>query len=275
MLPRMRLAYRTITIVGVCLRAALLSTACAGSPAPDVHAPEAPPPAPTVTTAVPSALVVALGAPRVAAPPPPPATPVVLTIIVEQQTGYDTPTRAKKLKDAVDIAQKVLNDPEYRAAMIAYPDHHGLAGFTQATMYGGGSVTSNAEPMEALLRGNGPDGQIHVWLDVARLWLRDTVGHTAQSRDHNGVTTTKGSVLDKMTVAQLADHIVHEQMHRVDYQHADDRSFERCDSVPYVYGRTVCAFATHKYGLPGRCDDPDDWPPEQVVPRVPAHGPRC
>jgi hypothetical protein len=173
----------------------------------------------------------------------------------------------------VDIAQKVLNDPEYRAAMVAYPDHHGLAGFTQATMFGGGSVASNASPMEALLRGNGPDGQIHVWLDVS-FWVGG-VGRTKQAAAHDGVTETNGGKLDHLTVAQLADHIVHEQMHRIGYQHADPRSVERCDSIPYVYGRTVCAFATHKYGLPGRCDDPDDWPPDQVVPRVPAHGPRC
>ncbi len=198
----------------------------------------------------------------------------MVKIVVEQQTGYDTPTRAQKLKDAVKVAEKVLNDSQYRAAMMAYPDHHGLTKFTQATMYDGGNVASNASPMDALLKGNGPDGQIHVWLAVEHT-LKNEVGHTVQNAEHNGVTLTKAGALDRLTVAQLADHIVHEHMHRIGYQHAGHETVERCDSIPYAYGRTVCAFATNKYASPGTCDKPADWPADQLAPRDAAHGPRC
>jgi hypothetical protein len=209
-------------------------------------------------------------APEPAGSPP----PVVLKIVVEQQTGYDTTRRLPLLRDAVAVAEKVLNDPEYRDAMRAYPEHHGISGFTQDTMYPSGRLASTTAPMDALLQGNGSDGGVHLWVQVEHT-LKNEVGHTDQNDAHNGVTHTKDSVLDHMTVAQLADHLVHEHMHRIGFQHEGKRSVERCDSVPYAYGRTVCEFATKKYGLAGECDHPIDWPPEHLAPRDPAHGPRC
>jgi hypothetical protein len=197
-----------------------------------------------------------------------------IRIVVGAQNGYEAPARAKLLTEARAIAERVLNDPEYRQVMRTYPDIHGRSGFAQTTLFGGGRVTSNAQPMTALLRGNGADGQIHIWLSIEGSLSREE-RHTDQNRDETGVTYSKGSVIDSMTAAQLADHLVHEHMHRIGFQHEKRRSVERCDSVPYAYGRTVCQFAAHKYGLPGGCDLPTDWPPELPTKRGSPNGPRC
>jgi len=80
--------------------------------------------------------------------------------------GYDTPGRLAKLAAAVEIAQLVINDPEYQQAMRAYPGTHDLAGFTQATEFVSPNkskdVSSNDEPMDTLLADNGADRQIHL-----------------------------------------------------------------------------------------------------------------
>jgi hypothetical protein len=256
----------------------LLLVGCAGG------LPAATPAAPAPLTAAPEPQPITSASAQAAAPPPPapaasPAAtatdaPVPLIhIIIEQQDGYEGASRTEKLKDAVAIAEKVLNDPDYRQVMRAYPSIHSLPGFTQATLFGGGTVTSSHQPMDDLLRGNGRDGQIHVWLSIEDHGNED--GHTNPNAEHNAVTFSKGSIIDHMTVAQLADHLVHEHMHRIGFEHAKHRSAERCDSVPYAFGRTVCQFATKKYGLAGRCDVPTDWPPEEPRRHDSAHGPHC
>jgi hypothetical protein len=195
-----------------------------------------------------------------------------IRIVVEEAKGYEGTARAAKLREAVAMAEKVLNDTEFGQVMRAYPGIHGLAGFSQPTLYGGGSFTSSDQPMTDLLRGNSSDGEIHLWLEIDSHGGED--GHTVQNPQHTGVTFSKGSIVDQMTVAQLADHLVHEHMHRIGFQHARSRSLERCDSVPYAFGRTVCQFAIEKYASPGTCDLPVDWPPEEPR-KHPEPGPRC
>jgi hypothetical protein len=264
---------------------ALLLAGCAGAPA--VAAPPSAATSPVLPEPQPSGVATAPAADS--APPPEAAAasavapassgpPPLLQIIVEAKTGYEKPKRAKLLSEAVEIAQKVINDPEYQQVMRAYPSIHGLPAFTQATVFHGGAVSSNDQPMDALLHGNGDDGQIHLWLTIETGWkyaFRNEDGHTLQDDHHTGTTYGKGSAIDRMSVAQLAGFLVHEHMHRIGFQHADAPSIERCDSVPYAYGRTVCQFATKKYGLSGGCDEPTDWPPEQPNTRDPVHGPRC
>lgn len=196
----------------------------------------------------------------------------LIRIIVEQSVGYERALRADKLKAAVEVATKVVNDPEFGQTMRTYPGIHSLPGFSQASLFGGGVVKSSDQPMSELLRGNASDGQIHVLLSIEDHGNED--GHTTQNAAHTGVTFSRGKIIDEMTVAQLADHLVHEHMHRIGFQHAQHRSLERCDSVPYSFGRTVCEFATRKYGLPGSCDKPSDWPPQEPR-KHPEPGPRC
>ena len=193
-------------------------------------------------------------------------------MIVEARDGYESPSRSQKLQAAVSTAESVINDEEYKRVMRGYPGYHHLSHFAQATKFHGGTVASNDEPMDALLRGNGADNQIHLWLVVEN---GGAEGHTDQNDAHTGFTHTTGATVDRMTVAQLADHLIHEHMHRIGFQHEQHRSAQRCDSVPYAFGRTACQFAIKKLGLPGSCDLPLDWPPEQAIPH-PEHGaPRC
>jgi hypothetical protein len=87
--------------------------------------------------------------------------------------------------------------------------------------------------------------------------------------------TEDNAIDDKLDVVGLADHLIHEHMHRIGFLHNYHKSKERCDSIPYAYGRTVCQFTTDKYHKTGRCDQPVDWPPEQPSSHNPPHGPSC
>jgi hypothetical protein len=176
-------------------------------------------------------------------------------VVHDSAEGYDTEARRTKLERAERLAEVVINDPEFQDAILLYSsgDEHG---FTQADRYPENVVSSNSEPLEALLGGNGPPGaapEVHLSLAIVPK-VSGGYGVTDMDGSEHAQTRTQANVYDELSVARLANHLIHEHMHRMGFKHAECKSRARCHSVPYAIGRMVCEFATRKYGFTGTCE---------------------
>jgi hypothetical protein len=106
--------------------------------------------------------------------------------------------------------------------------------------------------LDALLLGNAPaDGTIRLVLSMEN--RRSEVGHTQPNKAQTSVTFTDRFAFDAMGTADLANHLVHEHLHRIGFLHHQHFSAERCQSIPYAVGQLVCRIAKAR-GAAGACE---------------------
>lgn len=175
-----------------------------------------------------------------------------IAIRIARSAGYSDEDR-RKLDEAAQVAAEVINSDEFRERVLTYGSGRSAAGFSQAARaFSSRAVISNQEVLDALLAGNAPaDGTIRLFLSAET--NSSEVGHTRPVPTMDGTTFTDRAKLRSMGVADLADHLIHEHMHRIGFLHHKHYSVERCDSIPYAVGHLVCTIARDRFHTPGAC----------------------
>jgi hypothetical protein len=178
--------------------------------------------------------------------------PSPVRVEVSLRMGYSRAERGQ-LDAAVQIAADVINSKEFQERVLTYGADRIPGGFSQADRaFSDHTLVSNQEVLDALLAGNAPsDGTIRLFLSMET--RRSEVGHTQPTESQTSVTFTDGAAFDGMGTADLANHLVHEHMHRMGFLHHQRFSAERCDSIPYAVGQLVCTIAKAR-GASGTCE---------------------
>jgi hypothetical protein len=179
--------------------------------------------------------------------------PPITQLKVVQHAGYSTEER-RKLDDALQVATAVLNSPDFQRAVLAYGTGRNPPGFSQAERaFPERAVASNQEVLDALLSGNVPaDRTIRLFLSMEK--KRSEVGHTLPTPGQDSVTYTDREHFARMGSAEIAEHLIHEHLHRIGFLHHSGYSVERCDSIPYAVGRLVCTVAKGQFNATGSCE---------------------
>lgn len=167
-------------------------------------------------------------------------------------TGGTCDDRAKIERGRV-LAEKAVNDPAFRAAVLSFRSERfgggAGAGYVQAerVWYCQPSsdqstcrfpVRSNDEVLAALLAGYTGDPQIHIQvvLTSSANIANTGVGPPDTPTELKPEWLRRADVSD----AEVAENLVHEHMHRLGFQHNHDYSVERCGSIPYAVGKLAC-----------------------------------
>jgi hypothetical protein len=177
------------------------------------------------------------------------SSPVRIEVV--QRVGYSDADRVR-LDAAVQIAAEVINSSDFQRQVLTYGSNRSPSGFSQADRaFSDHPLTSNQEVLDALLAGNAPsDGTIRLFLSMER--HPSEIGHTQPTASQTSVSFTDRSAFNAMETADLANHLVHEHLHRVGFLHHQQFSVERCDSIPYAVGQLVCTMAKAR-GASGAC----------------------
>jgi hypothetical protein len=185
------------------------------------------------------------------------AQPNVSVVFDEIDTGGDARLDGK-LRDGAKWLEKAINDQEFRRRVLVYTSETTpTVGYRQAYReFPGHNIMGNDEVLAGLLGGNKRGGVIHLHEQVER--KGSEVGHTEMKATADGMTYTSRAWLRGATIPEIADHLLHEQMHRVGFTHERDYSRDRCFSVPYAVGELACETVV-RLGT-GTIDDCDPTP---------------
>lgn len=186
-----------------------------------------------------------------------------ITLKFEPAVKGASENQAKKLEAARALAEKALNDPAVRSKIVYFSsvEFGGKpnAGYFQASRRQGRkdiAVISNTEILDALLASAAPDGAINLVVVIDVRERETTVGNFAKTplATPDGITTINPTWLnrDSTSIADVADNLIHEHMHRIGFEHFGSRSNPRCASAPYVVGHLVCVFGSSEKCFPNR-----------------------
>lgn len=194
---------------------------------------------------VPFALVLASTSRADAQDAPPPMTATLVSI-----ERYSARERVR-IDSALVLVRKVINHPEFRAAVLAYGA--GEPGRSFVEKDGRTLTSSNEEVWATFTRAaegydSVPDGDMDLHLVGKHRFLRWPFGMPGYpvgfgNGEEDPPIYTYHTWLRENSENAIAGHIVHEWTHKIGYEHDFNYRPNRPCSVPYALGEMVVHFA--------------------------------